>query len=175
MAREYEFEPLDVPLEQRLEIAQQGLWGLAARMMKIIEDKYGEEGLKALYDGLRDWPLHEMSVTARLEAQGIEPGKASPAQFIQKIMNSDDSVSFIQKVPPVIADAPDENRVMYKVRSCSVADSINREYPGTCRLLARACVEGQIRWANPNLKMSCDKFLCEGADACEIYIERVQE
>lgn len=174
MAREYEFEPLDVPLDQRLEIAQQGLWGLAARLIKIVEEKYGEEGLKALYDGLRDWPLHEMSVTARLEAQGIEPGKASPAQFIQKIMNSDDSVSFIQKVKPLIADSPDEDRVLYKIHSCSVADSIAREYPKTCRLLARACVEGQLRYANPRLKATMDKFLCEGGDACEIYVERTK-
>jgi hypothetical protein len=172
---QYEFQPLNLPIEQKLEIAQQGLWSLAARMIKIIEDKYGEEGLKALYDGLRDWPLHQMSVPARLEAQGIEPGKASPAQFIQKIMNSDDSVSFIQKVPPLITDAPNENRVLYKIRSCSVADSIAREYPGTCRLLARACVEGQLRYANPNLKATMDKFLCEGSDACEIYVERTKE
>jgi hypothetical protein len=171
---QYEFQPLNLPIEQKLEISQQGLWGLVARMVKIIEEKYGDEGLKALYDGLRDWPLHQMSVTARLSAHGIEPGKASPAQFIQKIMNSDDSVSFIQKVKPLITDSPNEDRVLYKIRSCSVADSIAREYPKACRIIARACLEGQTRYANPNLKATCDKFLCEGGDACEVYVERTK-
>lgn len=172
MAREYQFEPLDLPLEQKLEIAQQGLWGLVGRLFKIVADRYGDEGIAALHDGLRDWPLHQMSVPMRLEAHGIKPGEANPAQFIQKIMNCDDSVSFIQKVPPVIKDSPNEDRVVYKIRSCSVADSIAREYPGTCRTLATACVEGQLRYANPNLSVKCDKFLCEGADSCEIYIEK---
>jgi hypothetical protein len=172
MAREYQFEPLELPPEQRLEIAQQGLWGLVARLMKIVADRYGDEGMAAICDGLRDWPLHQMSVPMRLQAHGIEPGKASPAQHIQKIMNCDDSVSFIQKVPPIIKDSPSEDRVMYQIRSCSVADSIAREYPGTCRTLAAACIEGQLRYSNPGLRVTCDKFLCEGADSCEIYIER---
>ncbi|MCX6000158.1 MAG: hypothetical protein NTU41_11385, partial [Chloroflexi bacterium] len=70
MGREYKFEPLELPLEQKLEIAQQGLWGLVARLMKIVNDKYGDEGMAAIYDGLRDWPLHQMSVPMRLEAHG---------------------------------------------------------------------------------------------------------
>ncbi|MCX5998052.1 MAG: hypothetical protein NTU41_00250, partial [Chloroflexi bacterium] len=84
------------------------------------------------------------------------------------------SVSFIQKVKPIIADSPNEDRVMYKIRSCSVADSIAGEYPKTCRTLARACIEGQLKYANPNLRATCDKFLCEGGDSCEIYVERTK-
>lgn len=171
---EYEFQPLDMPIEQKLEISQQGLWGLVARMVKIIEDKYGDEGLATLYDGLRDWPLHALSVPAMLSAYGIQPGEASPVEFVQRVCNPSDDSAFIQKVKPLITDAPDENRVLYKIRSCSVADAVARECPKTCRLLANACLEGQVRVANPNLKITADKFLSEGGDACEIYVERVR-
>jgi len=170
---QYEFQPLDLPIEQKLEISQQGLWGLVARMVSIIEEKYGDEGLAALYDGLRDWPLHALSVPAMLSAYGIQPGEASPAEFILRICNPSDDSAFIQKVKPLITDAPDENRVLYKIRSCSVADSIARECRKTCRLVANACLEGQARLANPNLKITAEKFLSEGADACDIYVERL--
>lgn len=170
---EYKFQSVDIPAEQKLEIAQQGLWGLVARMVKIIEDRYGKEGLDVLYDGLRDWDSHELNVPGMLSAFGIQPGEASPAEFIQRVMNPYDDVSFIQKEKPIITDAPDENRVLYKIKSCSVADAIHKEYPGTCRLICSACLEGQRRVANPNLKISVDNFLCEGADACEIYVEKI--
>jgi hypothetical protein len=172
---QYEFEPLNLPIEQKLEISQQGLWGLVARIVKIVEEKYGDEGLAALYDGLRDWELHKVSVPAMLSAHGIEPGKASPAEFVLKICNPSDDSAFVQKVKPLITDAPDENRVLYKIRSCSVADSIARECTKACRFIAGACLEGQARVANPNLKVTANKFLSEGGDACEIYVERVNE
>jgi len=170
---EYEFQGLSLPIEQKLELSQQGLWGLVARMVKIIEDRYGEEGLAALYDGLRDWPMHAESIPAILSLHGIKLGEASPIEFVQKVCNPFDDSSFIQKVPPVIADAPDENRVMYKIRSCSVADAVARECPKACRLIANACLEGQARLANLSLKITADKFLPEGDDSCEIYVERL--
>lgn len=170
---EYEFQSVDMPAEMKLEISQQGLWGLVARIVQIVEDKYGNEGLDALYDGLRDWDIHELNVPVLLSACGIQPGEAKPAEFVQKICNPYDDVSFIQKEKPLITDAPDENRVLYKIHSCSVADSINKECPKTCRIVANACLEGQATIANPNFRITADKFLSEGADACEIYVERV--
>ncbi len=170
---EYEFGSMEMPLDMKLEVAQQGLWGLAARIVKIVDDKYGEDGLAALKEGLRDWDQHEANIPGMLAAFGIQPGEMSPAQFIQRVMNPYDDVSFIQKESPQIADAPDENRVMYKITSCSVADSVNREYPGLCRLLIESALEGQRRAAKADVRVTCDKYLCEGADACEFYVERV--
>ena len=135
----------------------------------------GAEGLETIKEGLLTWEVHEANIPGMLAAFGIQPGDVSPAQFIQRVMNPYDDVSFIQKEKPIIADAPDENRVMYKVRSCSVADTVNREYPGLCRLIMESALEGQRRAAKANVKVTWEKFLCEGADACEFYVEKIKE
>ena len=69
---EYEFQSVDIPAEQKLEISQQGLWGLVARIVQIVEDKYGDEGLETLYNGLRDWDIHELNVPGMLSVYGIK-------------------------------------------------------------------------------------------------------
>jgi len=174
MTKQYEFAGLDVPAEAKLDLCQKGLWGLVARILRIVEEKYGQEGIQAIYNGIRDWDIHQNTVPGMLTAHGIKPEEASPIDLVLKVNNPMDSVSWTFCEKPQITEEPDENRIHYLITSCNVAETIRQQYPNTCRIIANASYEAQVKASNPNLKVIHDKFLCEGSDACDIYVEKTK-
>src|SRR4030042_2173370 len=143
MPKQYEFAGLDVPAEVKLDLCQKGLWGLVARIVRIIEEKYGEEGVQVLYDGIRDCDIHQKNVPGMLSAHGIKPGEASPLDLVLKVNNPMDSVSWLFCEKPQITEQPDENRIHYKITSCNVAETIREQCPRACRIIANESHEAQ--------------------------------
>lgn len=163
----YDAEPLALTPEQKLNQAQRLLWRVIARMVKVIDDEYGEKGLAVISKGLRDWDFWKLSISRA----GLEPGKVNLRDLITKVYGPGDALLFTMTEKPVITEEPDENRVLYKIPVCNAAGIIARECPKTCMVVSRAIEEGVAKVANPNLRVFGDKLLGTGDDACEIFFE----
>lgn len=154
------------PGEQKLNLAQRLLWRIIARIIRVIDEKYGEEGLATIYNGLKDWDFWQVPV----KRAGLTPGQASLKDTIFKVLAPGDELLFTMKEPPLIEELG-ENKWLYKVRHCNVADVISRESWKTCPIVSRGIEEGVAKTANPSIKLSGDKFLVTGDDGCYSYYE----
>jgi hypothetical protein len=150
----------------RANASQRLLWRIIARMVKVIGDRYGEEGLRTIYEGLRDWEFWQVPV----RKAGLVPGEASLEDTLYKVLEAGDELLFTMEQRPVI-EKLGQNRYLYKVRQCNVADVIGRECWQTCPVVARAIEEGAAKAANPRIKLTGDKYLVTGADGCYSYYE----
>jgi len=146
--------------------SQRLLWRIIARMVKVIDDKYGEEGLQTLYEGLRDWEFWQVPV----RKAGLVPGEATLEDTLTKVLEAGDSILFTMKEPPVITKINDQ-KYLYKVRHCNVADVISRETWKACPIVSRAIEEGAAKAANPRIRLTGDQYLVTGADGCYSYYE----
>lgn len=153
----------------KLNTTQRLLWRIIARIVKVIDDKYGEEGLNTIYEGLRDWDFWQVPV----KKAGLTPGKASLEDTIFKVLEAGDEALFTMEERPLI-EKVGENKYLYKVRHCNVADVINRESWKACPIVSRAIEEGAAKAANPNIKLTGNKFLTTGADGCYSYYEMIE-
>jgi hypothetical protein len=153
----------------KLNITQRLLWRIIARMVKVIDDKYGEEGLNTIYEGLRDWEWWQVPV----RKAGLTPGEASLEDTLFKVLEAGDEVLFTMEERPLIEKLA-ENRYLYKVRQCNVADVISRETWKACPVVSRAIEEGAAKAANPRIKLTGDKYLVTGADGCYSYYEMTE-
>ena len=153
----------------KLNATQRLLWRIIARMVKVIDDKYGEEGLQAIHEGLRDWEFWQVPV----RKAGLVPGKASLEDTLHKVLEAGDELLFTMEQRPLI-EKVGENRYLYKVRHCNVADVIGRECWKACPIVARAIEEGAAKAANPRIKLTGDKFLVTGNDGCYSYYEMTE-
>ncbi len=151
---------------KKLNAAQRLLWRIIARMVKVIEDKYGEEGLKVIYEGLRDWEFWQVPV----RKAGLVPGEASLEDTLYKVLEAGDQLLFTMEQRPLI-EKVGENKYLYKVRQCNVVDVIGRECWKACPIVSRALEEGAAKAANPRIKLTGDKFLVKGDDGCYSYYE----
>lgn len=163
----YPFKRMPLTPEQKLNASQRLLWRVIARMVQVVKDRYGEEGLQALSEGIRDWDYWNVSV----RQAGIARGEGTLRDLTVELFGPGDDLSFTITDEPEITEAPDENRLLYKARSCNVADIIARECPDTCRIVSRAVEEGVARVVNPDIRVSGDRFLSGGDDACYIYVD----
>lgn len=145
---------------------QRLLWRIIARMVKVIEDKYGDEGLQTIYEGLRDWEFWQVPV----RKAGLVPGEASLEDTLHKVLEAGDELLFTMEQRPVI-EKLGENKYLYKVRQCNVADVIGRESWKACPIVSRAIEEGAAKAANPRIRLTGDKYLVTGADGCYSYYE----
>ncbi|MCX5999606.1 MAG: hypothetical protein NTU41_08475 [Chloroflexi bacterium] len=161
---EHQRPPQSPEVAEKLNITQRLLWRIIARMVRIIDEKYGEEGLNAIYKGIRDWEFWQVPV----KKAGLTPGKASVEDALYKVLEAGDEVLFTMKERPLVQKTG-EDQYLYKVRHCNVADVISRESWKTCPYVARAIEEGAAKAANPNIKLTGDQFLVNGADGCYTY------
>ncbi len=150
----------------KLNATQRLMWRIIARMVKVIGDKYGDEGRQTLYEGIRDWDFWQVPV----RKAGLVPGQASLEDTLHKVLEAGDEVLFTMEQRPVI-EKVGENKYLYKVRQCNVVDVIGRECPQACPVVSRAIEEGAAKAANPRIKLTGDKFLVSGADGCYSYYE----
>ena len=153
----------------KLNVTQRLLWRIIARIIKVIDDKYGEEGLQTIYQGIRDWDWWQVPV----KRAGLTPGEASLEDTLYKVLEAGDEVLFTMKERPLI-EKVGENKYLYKVRDCNVVDVISRESWKTCPIVSRAIEEGAAKAANPNIKLTGDQFLVTGADGCYSYYEMTE-
>ncbi len=149
--------------------SQRLLWRIIARMVKVIDDRYGEEGLQTLYEGLRDWEFWQVPV----RKAGLVPGEATLEDTLTKVLEAGDSILFTMKEPPVITKISDR-KYLYKVRHCNVADVISRETWKACPIVSRAIEEGAAKAANPRIRLTGDQYLVTGADGCYSYYEMTE-
>ncbi len=154
---------------EKLNITQRLMWRIIARMVRVIDEKYGEEGLQTIYEGIRDWDWWQVPV----KKAGLTPGEASLEDTLYKVLEAGDEVLFTMKERPLI-EKVGENKYLYKVRDCNVADVISRESWKACPIVSRAIEEGAAKAANPNIKLTGDQFLVTGADGCYSYYEMTE-
>lgn len=154
---------------EKLNITQRLMWRIIARMVRVIDEKYGEEGLQTIYEGIRDWDWWQVPV----KKAGLTPGEASLEDTLYKVLEAGDEVLFTMKERPLIQKLG-ENKYLYKVRDCNVADVISRESWKACPIVSRAIEEGAAKAANPNIKLTGDQFLVTGADGCYSYYEMTE-
>mgnify|MGYP001093603810 CR=1 FL=1 len=152
--------------DKKLNAAQRLLWRIIARMVKVIDDKYGDEGLNVIYEGLRDWDFWQVPV----RKAGLVPGEASLEDTLYKVLEAGDELLFSMELRPLI-EKVGENKYLYKVRQCNVVDVIGRECWKACPIVSRALEEGAAKAANPRIKLTGDKFLVTGDDGCYSYYE----
>lgn len=150
----------------KLNATQRLLWRIITRMVKVIDDKYGDEGLQTIYEGLRDWEFWQVPV----RKAGLVPGEASLEDTLYKVLEAGDELLFTMEQRPLI-EKLGKNKYLYKVRDCNVADVIGRECWKACPIVSRAIEEGAAKAANPRIKLTGDKFLVTGADGCYSYYE----
>jgi len=154
---------------EKLNITQRLMWRIIARMVRVIDEKYGEEGLQTIYEGIRDWDWWQVPV----KKAGLTPGEVSLEDMLYKVLEAGDEVLFTMKERPLIQKVG-ENKYLYKVRDCNVADVISRESWKACPIVSRAIEEGAAKAANPNIKLTGDQFLVAGADGCYSYYEMTE-
>ncbi|OGO02255.1 MAG: hypothetical protein A2Y91_01370 [Chloroflexi bacterium RBG_13_54_8] len=154
---------------QQLNLAQRLLWRIIARMVRVIDEKYGEEGLRVIYEGLRDWDYWKVPI----RKAGLVPGEASLEDTIHKVLEPGDKLLFSMQEHPLI-EKLSEDKWLYKVRHCNVADVITRESWKTCPVVSRGIEEGVAKAANPNIKLTGDKYLVTGEDGCYSYYEMTE-
>jgi hypothetical protein len=167
--QKYAWRDPGIPIEKKLDLAQKGLWQMIARIVRVVKDKYGEDGLEAIRDAFRYSDVHRASA----ERAGIKSGTGSIRDYIFKMMDVQDSI-FLITGKRVITEEPDENRVHVVVPKCNVAGLIARECPETCDVIAIASAIGWADAVNPNIKYTQDKCLAAGDDSCSIYLEMVK-
>jgi hypothetical protein len=153
----------------RLNATQRLMWRIIARIVKVVGDKYGDEGLQVISEGLRDWEFWKVPV----RKAGLVPGEASLEDTLHKVLEAGDEVLFTMEKKPVI-EKIGENKYLYHVRECNVADVIGRECAKACPVVSRAIEEGAAKAANPRIKLTGDKYLVSGADGCYSYYELVE-
>ncbi len=163
----YPFKRVPLTPEQKLNASQRLLWRVIARMVQTVKDKYGEEGLQALSEGIRDWGYWNVSV----RQAGVPVGTGTLRDLNVELFGPGDDICFTVTDEPVITESPDENRLLYRVPRCNVADILAREGPDTCRIISRAVEEGVARVVNPDIRVSGREFLSTGQEACYIYTD----
>ena len=153
--------------EKKLDVCQKSLWMIIARMVRAIDEKYGDEGLDAVYTSIRDWDAHK----ANLVRYGLTPGKVTPLEMAERVMIPTGDIAFSMKQQPLVTQDRKTGRVTYKAVDCNVAQLIGKECAKTCATISRAVEVGQAKAANPKMKVSGDKWLATGHDGCYIYLE----
>lgn len=166
--RKVEFQVPEMPPEQRINQIQKAMWYLVARIVRVVKDAYGEEGMKVIYEGLKNWENNMMTV----RKAGLEPGKVSLEDLLTKVYAPGDSLLFTMKEKQEITEEPDENRLLYRIKDCNVARLIERECPETCAIVAGAMIDGMTAAANPDFVATHEKFLATGHDGCYVYVEK---
>lgn len=166
----YPFIPSGLSPEQKLDVCQKSLWRLIARIVRAVDEKYGEEGLSAIHDSIKNWDVWREP----LIRSGLQPGEVSLRDMVLKVWGPGDDIYFTMKEVPVIREDPDESKLLYTVRECNVARQIAKESSKTCRVVARAIEEGVAQAANPGIHITGDRFIATGADGCYIWAEMKQ-
>ena len=153
--------------EEKLDMSQKYLWGTIAGMLKAIKDRYGEEGLRTIYDAAKE-SGRELSKDL-IQRLGIPLGKGS-ARDIIAVWDLVDEIIFTMKGKrEIIEESPE--RIIYRAPECNVAEIIANTCPEVCSVLARAAEQGEAEAVNPNIKISGKKWLGHGDNCCEYIIE----
>jgi hypothetical protein len=92
----------------KLNATQRLMWRIIARMVKVVGDKYGEEGLQTLYEGVRDWDFWKVPV----KKAGLVPGEASLEDTLYKVLEAGDEVLFTMEQRPLIEKVGKQLREM---------------------------------------------------------------
>ena len=166
--KKIEFEVPQMPPEVRINQLQKAMWYLVARIVRVVKDKYGEEGSRTIYEGLKNWENNMITV----RKAGLEPGKVSIEELLTKVYAPGDALLFTMKEKQEITEEPDENRLLYRIKDCNVAKLIEKECPETCRIVAGAMIDRMTEAANPDFVATHDKFIAEGCDGCYVYVEK---
>ncbi|MDO8491946.1 MAG: hypothetical protein Q7T04_08035 [Dehalococcoidia bacterium] len=153
--------------EQRLNLTQRYLWRIVAKICSAVKEKYGEEGLQTIYNALESWPNHRSAVVK----SGITPGEGTLGDLITKLYDPGDEMLFTMTKHRIITEEPDADHLLYKIQECNVKDVVQRECPEMCSYVVRGIEQGLAKQVNPNIKVSGNRFLANGHDACYIQLE----
>lgn len=171
---EYKWSLKPFPAEVRLDFAQKGLWSIISRIVKTMDEKYGQDALDAISDALRNWDVHEKEVTR----SGKPFGKMSLRDFVLKVSDAQDNLYLnpgkLEGIRKITED-PDENRLGVIMPQCNVAQYIARESTKTCKVVVSALGEGWLIYSNPNFKCTNTKLLSAGDDYCEFFFENTNK
>ncbi|MDO8492004.1 MAG: hypothetical protein Q7T04_08340 [Dehalococcoidia bacterium] len=166
--KKIEFEVPQMPADVRINQVQKAMWYLVARIVRVVKDRYGEEGAKVIYEGLKNWENNMITV----RKAGLDPGKVSLEDLVTKVFAPGDALLFTMKEKQEITEEPDQNRLLYRIKDCNVAKLIEKECPETCSIVAGAMIDGMTEAANPDFVATHEKFIAEGQDGCYVYVEK---
>ncbi len=152
--------------DQKHNMKQRYLWRIVAKICSAVKEQYGEEGLQTIYNALESWPNHRSAVAKA----GITPGEGTLEDLITRLYDPGDEMLFTMTQHRVITEDPDADHLMYKIRECNVKDVIQRECPEMCSYVVRGIEQGLAKQVNPNIKVTGNRFLANGHDACSIEL-----
>lgn len=150
----------NLTLEERWVVANQLLQDMIRRIVKAVEQRYGEEG-KNVATG----PIYDMGrevatkLVDKLGLSGQEP-------IDYAILHQYQDTNFWALKEEVIEGESGE--VTIRVSYCPVKDIFT---PKDCGIF-RPYVKGMLSVVNPNLRWKASKLLTRGEDCCEFVITK---
>lgn len=163
----FHHKPSGRTAEEKINLTQRYLWRIIAKICGAVKEKYGQEGLQTIYTSLENWSNHRSAVSK----SGITPGQGTLEDLITKLYDPGDEMLFTMSQPRLITEEPDADHLLYKIRECNVKDVVARECPEMCFYVVRGIEQGLAKNVNPDIKVSGNRFLANGHDACYIELE----
>ena len=149
--------------QERVKRAIMGDAAIIGTMAKIIKEKYGNEGLEAIRDGLeKSFP----SLMKRLAKEaGVKTGDGTIADWakLEKLICSVSGMEFLTEVTPT--------RGSVKITYCPMATQYQRTSPDLCRMMFIGIERAIASTINPRMKVHGARYIPDGDEYCEIICE----
>lgn len=153
--------------KKRLDIAQKTLWMMLSRLIRAVDEVYGDEALLKIHDAIKNWDVHDMAIAR----SGFKLEELTPLKFLIGVVCPADDYAFSVEHRPIITEEPDETKLRYRVIECNVAKYLGQESKKTCQTIVEAVCEGWTRATGGRVKCTQETFLSRGDEACNVFAE----
>jgi hypothetical protein len=150
--------------EEKLDRIRKGDFIIMSEMAKAIEEKYGEEGLEAMAEGIRK-RFH--AILQKLKEKGdMKVVSGDCTDIPAGVAALGDALDAVAEYPELTP----KHSVLH-IKSCPVAKQINRTFPQLCRRVLIGTDRAYCGVINPKIKVTPKRYLSEGDEVCELVYD----
>jgi hypothetical protein len=150
-------------MEERLHRSVAGDAAIIATMARSTKEKYGEEGLTALRDGLEETYRRLIPSVARQAGARVGDGTIEDWATVEAYICQMGGMEFELEVTP--------EKGVLRVKSCPMEGQFRRISPDCCPDVFIGIERGIAGAINPNLEVKGGRYLPRGEGCCEIICQ----
>jgi len=153
--------------EEKLDRIRKGDFIIMSEMAKAIEEKYGDEGLEAMAEAIRE-RFHV--ILQKLKEKGqMKVVSGDCTDVPAGVAALGDALDAVAEFPVLTP-----KHSMLNIKSCPVAKQINRIFPQLCRRVLIGTDRAYCGVINPKIKVTPKRYLSEGDEVCELVYDLVE-
>jgi hypothetical protein len=150
-------------VEERFHRSLAGDAAIIATMARAVKEKYGEEGIAALRDGLEQTYRRLIPAVARQAGARVGDGTVEDWAKVEAYICQMEGMEYELEVTP--------EKGVLRVSSCPMEGQYRRISPDCCPEVFIGIERGIAGTINPNLEVRGGRYLPRGEGCCEIICQ----